>query len=78
MIKSCFSFLIISIAAFIFAGCYNRETNVDKSHLLGYDYRLYQGSMAWELAKAVEDVAVRLVERLPHLDVGFLLLLEFG
>ena len=62
MIKSCFSFLIISIAAFLFAGCYNRETKVDKSHLLGYDYRLYQNSIAWELAKAVEDEDIKKIQ----------------
>jgi len=35
--------------------CTNRDTTVDKSKLLGVDYRLFQDTPAWELAKAVED-----------------------
>ncbi len=35
--------------------CSNRELEVDKSKLLGNDYRLFQGTPAWALAKAVED-----------------------
>lgn len=33
----------------------NRDKIVDKSELLGDDYRLFQNTPAWELAKAVED-----------------------
>src|SRR5579859_5154096 len=33
----------------------NREKPVDKSNLTGGDYRLFQGTPAWELAKAVQD-----------------------
>ena len=40
---------------FLFVGCYNREKIVDKKKLLGNDYRLFQNTSAWELAKAVED-----------------------
>ncbi|CAN5125044.1 ankyrin repeat domain-containing protein [soil metagenome] len=36
-------------------GCTSRDTTVDKSKLFGTDYRLFQGTAAWELAKAVED-----------------------
>lgn len=32
-----------------------REIPVDKKGLLGRDFRLFQGTKAWELAKAVED-----------------------
>lgn len=39
----------------ILISCNNRETIVDKSELLGDDYRLFQNTPAWELAKAVED-----------------------
>jgi len=35
-------------------GCVNRDTTVEKNKLLGGDYRLFQGTPAWELAKAVE------------------------
>ena len=33
----------------------NRETKVDKTTLLAKDYRLFQDTPAWILAKAVED-----------------------
>lgn len=33
----------------------NRDKLVDKSELLGRDYRLFQNTPAWELAKAVQD-----------------------
>ena len=33
----------------------NRETKVDKTKLLGNDYRLFQDTPVWVLAKAVED-----------------------
>jgi hypothetical protein len=35
-------------------GCSDIDTPVDKSKLLGHDYRLFQGSSVWELAKAVD------------------------
>lgn len=40
------------------ASCIDREAPVDKSKLLGYDFRLFQGTIAWNLAKAVEDEAI--------------------
>jgi hypothetical protein len=40
---------------FSFISCNNRENIVDKQNLLGNDYRLFQKTPAWELAKAVED-----------------------
>src|SRR4051812_39557126 len=48
-------FVFIFLLQFTITGCINRDKSVDKSRLLGYDYRLYQDSPAWELAKAVED-----------------------
>ncbi|WP_419870500.1 ankyrin repeat domain-containing protein [Chryseobacterium sp. CT-SW4] len=33
----------------------DREKKVDKNKLLGADYRLFQDTPAWELAKAVQD-----------------------
>lgn len=35
----------------------NRDKPVDKSELSGRDYRLFQNTPAWELAKAVQDEA---------------------
>src|SRR5688572_1013143 len=35
--------------------CVDRDKTVDKSNLPGKDYRLFQNTPAWELAKAVQD-----------------------
>ncbi len=35
--------------------CSNRDAPVDKSKLLGNDYRLFQGTPLWNMAKAVAD-----------------------
>jgi len=40
---------------FLFINCNNRENIVKKENLLGNDFRLFQNTPAWELAKAVED-----------------------
>ena len=45
---------IIIIFLFSLTSCYNQETLVDKTKLIGGDYRLYQSTVAWELAKAVQ------------------------
>ncbi len=46
---------LISIGLlFCLTSCYNQETLVDKSKLMGNDYRLFQSTPAWSLAKAVE------------------------
>ena len=39
----------------LLSACINREIPVDKDKLLGDDYRLFQGMIAWDLAKAVQD-----------------------
>ncbi|MEO3407895.1 ankyrin repeat domain-containing protein [Mucilaginibacter sp. CAU 1740] len=41
--------------AFLFTSCTNRNSLVDRSKLLGVDYRLFQQTPAWELAEAVQD-----------------------
>lgn len=50
----------------LFVSCTNidREKPVDKSALTGGDYRLFQGTPAWELAKAVEDVDIRKINEI--------------
>lgn len=40
-----------------------RDIPVDKGDLLGDDYRLFQGTPAWDLAKAVEDQDVNEIKR---------------
>lgn len=47
--------IIYLVTIFSFISCNNRENIVDKQRLLGDDYRLFQKTPAWELAKAVED-----------------------
>ena len=47
LVSICFLFCLTS--------CYNQETLVDKSKLMGNDYRLFQSTPAWTLAKAVEE-----------------------
>lgn len=41
-----------------------RERIIDKSRLTGYDYRLFQETPAWELAKAVQDEDVRKINEI--------------
>lgn len=45
-------FIAITLTIF---GCTGRDTIVNKEKLNGYDYRLFQGTPAWTLAKAVQD-----------------------
>lgn len=47
-----------------FTGCHNRDKKVDKEKLLGKDYRLFQDTPVWDLAKAVEDENVSLINQL--------------
>jgi ankyrin repeat protein len=44
--------------------CTSREQKVDKSKLLGNDYRLFQDTPAWDLAKAVEDENTELIKKI--------------
>jgi uncharacterized protein len=46
----CFIGLILTLFS-----CTSRDTTVDKTNMNGYDFRLFQGTPAWTLAKAVED-----------------------
>jgi ankyrin repeat protein len=46
--------LICVSLLFCLTSCYNQETLADKSKMMGNDYRLYQSTPAWALAKAVE------------------------
>lgn len=51
-----FSFLLVGFIFFL-ASCDRmfRERKVNKKELLGYDYRLFQETSAWKIAKAVWD-----------------------
>lgn len=58
---------LIGIVVLLFS-CNNRETIVDKSELLGNDYRLFQNTPAWELAKALEDEGESKINELINKD----------
>ncbi|MCR8559645.1 ankyrin repeat domain-containing protein [Mucilaginibacter sp. BJC16-A38] len=45
----------IRVFTLLVSACTSRDSSVDKSTLLGVDYRLFQETPAWELAKAVQD-----------------------
>lgn len=46
------------------AGCTNIDRPVDKSKLLAYDYRLFQGTEVWPLAKAAKMKDIKRVNEL--------------
>ncbi|PIF32658.1 ankyrin repeat protein [Flavobacterium sp. 9] len=61
-------------AIFFFISCNNRENIVKKENLLGYDYRLFQNTSAWELAKAVDDedtIKIREILNNKKVDIDF-------
>lgn len=60
--------LIIIVLVFTLSSCFNREHKVDKEKLLGSDYRLFQGSLIWDLAKAVEDENTSLIKKFVNED----------
>ena len=47
--------LFLLLVTFILASCTNINTTVDKSNLRSSDYRLFQGTPVWPLAKAAYD-----------------------
>ncbi len=47
--------LIIFLFVVILISCNNQEIEVDKKELLGGDFRLFQHTLAWNLANAVEN-----------------------
>ena len=58
---------LISISIlFCLTSCYNQEKPVDKSKLMGNDYRLFQSTPAWSLAKAVEAGDVKKIKEEVH------------
>lgn len=51
--------------------CNNRETKIDNERLLGNDYRLFQNTVAWELAKAVQDDDIpKIKEEVTHKKIN--------
>ncbi|MBK9249762.1 MAG: ankyrin repeat domain-containing protein [Ignavibacteria bacterium] len=46
---------LLCLLCLLCLSCTDRDSVVDKSKLLGNDYRLFQGTPVWNLAKAVQD-----------------------
>lgn len=66
--------IIYLAAIFLFISCNNRENIVKKENLLGNDYRLFQNTPAWELAKAVDDedtIKIREILNNKKVDIDF-------
>lgn len=62
--------IIIILLSLVLLSCgkINRESIVDKSKLIGMDYRLFQNSPAWELAKAVWDEDIDKINEITSKD----------
>lgn len=54
--------------------CYkiNRDIPVDRTKLIGMDYRTFQGTPAWELAKAVQDGNRKKIESIVSQNPGLI------
>lgn len=61
MFNKVFMLCIINISLF---SCYNRDEKVDINNLIGNDYRLFQQTPVWDLAKAVEDENTAEIEKI--------------
>jgi len=61
MKSSKFSLIILNVWFLLLTGC--RDIPADKADMQGDDYRLFQGTIAWDLAKAVEDQNVPEIKR---------------
>lgn len=62
------------IVVMIIFSCSTRNSIVDKDKLLGNDYRLFQGTPVWNLAKAVEDENISEIKRIvkeDKIDIDF-------
>lgn len=55
--------IITFLLSNLILGCDNRETQVDKSGLLASDFRLFQATKAWNLAKYVEDEDIEKISK---------------
>ena len=61
--------IILSVVS---CGKLTRDREVDKSKLRGYDYRLFQKTPAWELAKAVWDDDFKKINELTKKDTNLI------
>ena len=52
------------VTVLLFLSCGSRDNIVDKSELVGRDYRLFQETVVWNLAKAVQDNNTEKIKRL--------------
>jgi len=66
--------ILFVLCSILCTSCTNRDTIADKSKLLGNDYRLFQQTPAWELAKAVEDENLEWIKKIvkeDSVDINF-------
>lgn len=59
---------IMAAVIFMLLGCSSREQVVDKDSLLGNDYRLFQETPLWDLAKAVWDKDTSKIKRIAKME----------
>lgn len=53
--KKIIQFSLLCLCVFLLSSCDWRDREVDKTKLIGLDIRHFQGTKAWEAAKAVDD-----------------------
>jgi ankyrin repeat protein len=49
-------------SSLLLVGCTAKDAGANKDNLNGFDYRLFEGTPAWKLAKAVEDENVDVIK----------------
>jgi ankyrin repeat protein len=66
--------IILLIVSCLLLSCsnINRDNPVDKANLRGADYRLFQNTPAWKLAKAVQDEEIEKIERITSKNLGLI------
>lgn len=66
--------LLVAILCVFIYSCnnVNREKIVDKSELTGDDYRLFQKTPAWKLAKAVQDENEKMINEIVAKEPNFI------
>jgi len=48
---------------FLLTGCVHMDTTVNRKDLNGFDFKLFQGTRAWNLAKATDDENVSVIKK---------------
>lgn len=64
--------LVFPILMFLQLSCTNSDKSLDKSELTGDDYRLFQGTKAWDLAKALKDEDIEKITAISQKEPGLI------